>query len=133
MSNETKQTPNECICESTDVILTHDTRPGKGYRAHCCWCERSGGWYETSEQSITDWNRQTAAPEYHEAAEHILTRSKYIGEGPGIGTDGQKYRTKLIDDYVGPAAFLALFGGAALIGPLLMVVSLIGLLWTCSP
>jgi len=62
---QTKHTPNNCICGSSDVIIQHDK---DGFRPHCCICPCSGGWHETLEQAIADWNCQTAAPDLLTAA-----------------------------------------------------------------
>lgn len=67
--------PNVCVCESTDVITTNSDR---GFWTHCVWCNRSGAWHETLEQSIVDWNQQTAAPELLEACKAMFKAADEI-------------------------------------------------------
>lgn len=85
---ETEDTPgptvNKCQCGQEPTLKR---LPGSAYQV-ICRCGRAGRYTRTKRAAINWWNRQTAAPDYHEAAEHILNRSKYVGEGPDIGPNG---------------------------------------------
>lgn len=67
MSNESKHTPNDCICGSRPTIIGFAAKQVK-----CILCQRSGPARTTEEQAVADWNRQTAAPELLTALKDIV-------------------------------------------------------------
>lgn len=70
-------TVNKCQCGK----MPHTQRLFERWQTICGHCGRAGKRDFSLDKVVADWNRQVAAPDYHEVAEHILTRSEPNEDG----------------------------------------------------
>ena len=60
---QTENKPNNCLCGEQSSLKSDGPR----YQVRCEFCGRRSSIAEIAQEAITDWNRQTAAPDLLDA------------------------------------------------------------------